>query len=50
MAVVETDLLRRQAYVGGRWVDADSGATFPVVDPATGWRSNTQRSEESYER
>jgi succinate-semialdehyde dehydrogenase / glutarate-semialdehyde dehydrogenase len=29
-------LLRSQAYVGGRWTDADSGATFPVVDPATG--------------
>jgi succinate-semialdehyde dehydrogenase/glutarate-semialdehyde dehydrogenase len=36
MAVVETDLLRRQAYVDGKWVDADSGATFPVLDPATG--------------
>jgi succinate-semialdehyde dehydrogenase/glutarate-semialdehyde dehydrogenase len=22
--------------VGGKWVDADDGATFPVVDPATG--------------
>ena len=31
-----TDLLRSQAYVAGRWVDADSGETFPVVDPATG--------------
>ena len=29
-------LLRTQAYVDGRWVDADSGATFPVLDPATG--------------
>ena len=29
-------LLRRQAYVDGRWVDADSGATFEVTDPATG--------------
>jgi succinate-semialdehyde dehydrogenase/glutarate-semialdehyde dehydrogenase len=36
MSVVASDLLRRQAYVDGRWVDADSGATFPVVDPATG--------------
>ena len=26
----------RQAYVDGRWIDADSGATFPVVNPATG--------------
>jgi len=30
------DLVRRQAYVAGRWVDADSGATFPVLNPATG--------------
>ena len=36
MTAVETDLLRSQAYVDGRWVDADSGETFPVVDPATG--------------
>ena len=36
MAVLETDLLREQAYVDGAWVDADSGATFPVIDPATG--------------
>ena len=30
------DLLRTRAYVDGAWVDADSGETFPVVDPATG--------------
>ncbi|MDH5332809.1 MAG: NAD-dependent succinate-semialdehyde dehydrogenase [Thermoleophilia bacterium] len=36
MTAVEIDLLRTQAYVAGRWVDADSGATFPVDDPATG--------------
>ncbi len=29
-------LLRQQAYIDGQWVDADSGATFPVIDPATG--------------
>jgi len=29
-------LLRTQAYVGGEWIDADSGATFDVTDPATG--------------
>jgi succinate-semialdehyde dehydrogenase / glutarate-semialdehyde dehydrogenase len=32
----DPDLLRQQAYVDGQWVDADSGATFPVIDPATG--------------
>jgi len=29
-------LLRTQAYIGGEWIDADSGATFDVTDPATG--------------
>ena len=36
MAVVETELLQRQAYIDGRWADSDSGATFAVVNPATG--------------
>ena len=26
----------KQLYVGGRWVDATDGATFDVLDPATG--------------
>jgi succinate-semialdehyde dehydrogenase/glutarate-semialdehyde dehydrogenase len=30
------DLLRAQAYVGGAWVAAITGRTFPVDDPATG--------------
>jgi succinate-semialdehyde dehydrogenase/glutarate-semialdehyde dehydrogenase len=29
-------LLRRQAYIDGRWTDADDGALLPVRDPATG--------------
>jgi succinate-semialdehyde dehydrogenase/glutarate-semialdehyde dehydrogenase len=29
-------LLVERAYVGGRWIEADNGATFAVVDPATG--------------
>ncbi len=36
MAPLATDLLCDQAYVDGAWVNADSGATFPVLDPATG--------------
>jgi acyl-CoA reductase-like NAD-dependent aldehyde dehydrogenase len=36
VTAVEVPLLRRQAYVGGEWVDADSGETFPVVNPTTG--------------
>jgi succinate-semialdehyde dehydrogenase/glutarate-semialdehyde dehydrogenase len=29
-------LLRRQAWLGGEWVDADTGETFAVTNPATG--------------
>ncbi len=29
-------LIRTQAYVAGQWVDADSGETFDVINPATG--------------
>ncbi len=36
MTAVELPLLQRQAYVDGKWVDADSGETFPVFNPATG--------------
>ena len=35
-ALSDPDLFRTRAYVDGAWVDADSGATFPVVNPATG--------------
>jgi len=30
------DLFRQQAYIGGQWVDADSGKTLAVTNPATG--------------
>ncbi len=36
MTAVEPALLHRQAFVDGRWIDADSGETFPVRNPATG--------------
>ncbi len=36
MELSDPTLLRTQAYIGGEWVDADSGATFDVTDPATG--------------
>jgi succinate-semialdehyde dehydrogenase/glutarate-semialdehyde dehydrogenase len=29
-------LLRSRAYINGEWVDADSGDTFPVTNPADG--------------
>ena len=32
----DADLFRQQAYVGGRWCDADGGATLKVNNPATG--------------
>src|SRR5712692_10243186 len=35
-ALQEADLLRDRAFVDGAWIEADSGETFPVVDPATG--------------
>jgi succinate-semialdehyde dehydrogenase/glutarate-semialdehyde dehydrogenase len=35
MATVDSELVRRKAYVDGTWSDADSGETFAVVDPAT---------------
>jgi succinate-semialdehyde dehydrogenase/glutarate-semialdehyde dehydrogenase len=28
-------LVKRQGFIDGQWVDADSGAVFPVTDPAT---------------
>jgi acyl-CoA reductase-like NAD-dependent aldehyde dehydrogenase len=35
-ATVASDLLLTQACIDGAWVGADSGATFAVLDPATG--------------
>ena len=28
-------LVKREGFIDGQWVDADSGAVFPVTDPAT---------------
>ena len=36
VTALAADLLRTRAFVGGRWIEADSGATFPVLNPATG--------------
>jgi succinate-semialdehyde dehydrogenase/glutarate-semialdehyde dehydrogenase len=30
------DLLRQQAYIGGRWLDADDGTTLAVHNPSSG--------------
>jgi succinate-semialdehyde dehydrogenase/glutarate-semialdehyde dehydrogenase len=32
----DPDLFRQQAYIGGRWCDADSGESLKVNNPATG--------------
>ncbi|MET3999455.1 NAD-dependent succinate-semialdehyde dehydrogenase [Marinobacterium sp. MBR-109] len=36
MKLQDSSLLRGQAYVNGEWVDAKSGETFAVLNPATG--------------
>ena len=33
---LQSDLVLRQGYIDGAWVDADSGATFAVTNPASG--------------
>ena len=35
MTFKDTGLFRQQCYIDGQWVDADSGATFEVSNPAT---------------
>jgi succinate-semialdehyde dehydrogenase/glutarate-semialdehyde dehydrogenase len=35
-SLADPALFRAQGYVDGAWIDADSGATFAVLDPATG--------------
>jgi len=30
------DLLRSQAYINGEWLDADSGKTLEILNPASG--------------
>jgi succinate-semialdehyde dehydrogenase/glutarate-semialdehyde dehydrogenase len=36
MRISDQSLLKTQAYVDGQWIDADSGETLPVENPATG--------------
>jgi succinate-semialdehyde dehydrogenase/glutarate-semialdehyde dehydrogenase len=36
LSLKDPGLLRGQAYVDGQWIDADSGATLAVSNPATG--------------
>jgi succinate-semialdehyde dehydrogenase/glutarate-semialdehyde dehydrogenase len=41
MKLQDASLLRMQAYINGRWEDADSAATLDVLNPATGTRLGT---------
>jgi succinate-semialdehyde dehydrogenase/glutarate-semialdehyde dehydrogenase len=36
VSALQSDLVLRQGHIDGAWVDADSGATFAVVNPASG--------------
>ena len=36
MQLADPELLKTQAFIDGNWVDADSGATTPVRNPANG--------------
>src|ERR1700686_3545719 len=36
LSLNDPDLLRQQAYIDGRWCDADNGKSFPVTNPASG--------------
>jgi succinate-semialdehyde dehydrogenase/glutarate-semialdehyde dehydrogenase len=36
MQISDQALLKTQSYIGGKWVDSDSGETFGVTNPATG--------------
>ncbi len=36
MQLIDNKLFKQKAYIDGQWVDADSGKTFEVTNPATG--------------
>ena len=38
MKLADSSLLKQHAFLDGQWVAADAGATFDVLDPATGER------------
>ena len=41
LSLKDAALLKSQCYIDGRWSDADSGATFDIVNPATAVRIGT---------
>ena len=36
LSLTDPSLLKSQGYIDGQWVDADSGETFAVTNPANG--------------
>ena len=59
MQLKDAQLFRQQAYIDGQWLDADSGQTIAVNNPATGeiigsvpkmGRAETRRAIEAAER
>jgi acyl-CoA reductase-like NAD-dependent aldehyde dehydrogenase len=38
-----TELKREKNYIGGAWVDAESGKTMEVIDPATKVTAGVER-------
>src|SRR3954467_9768062 len=36
LPIKDQSLFRQQCFIDGKWVDADSGKTIPVNNPATG--------------
>ena len=36
MELQDSSLFHTQAYIGGKWVDADNGKTIDVLNPANG--------------
>ena len=41
MKLTDSNLLRMQAYIGGKWENANAGGTRDVVNPATGEKIGT---------
>ncbi len=36
LPIKDQSLFRQQCYINGQWIDADSGKTIDVTNPATG--------------
>lgn len=41
LSLTDADLLKHQVYIDGRWYSAADGASFPVLNPASGDRIGT---------